>query len=88
VFENRVMRRMFGPKTNEVTEVFGKLHNGELHDLYSSPSIIAMTKSRMTKWERHVARIGETNAYRMLVGRPERRRPLRRPMSYNSNIWG
>jgi hypothetical protein len=63
-----------------VTGGWRKLHNEELHDLYSSPSIIRIIKSRSMRWVKHVARMEENrNAYRMLVGKPEGRRPLRRP---------
>jgi hypothetical protein len=80
VFENRVLRRIFGPKRDEVTGERRKLHNEELHDLYSSPSIIRIIKSRRMRWAGHVARRGEKrNAYRLLVGKPERKRPLGRP---------
>jgi hypothetical protein len=58
VFENRVLRRVFGPKRDEVTGKWRKLHNEELHDLYSSPSIIRMIKSRRMRWAGHVARMG------------------------------
>jgi hypothetical protein len=79
VFENRVLRRIFGPKRNEVTGKWRKLHNEELCDLYSSPSIIRIIKSRRMRWAGHVARIGERrNAYRLLVGKPEGKRPLGR----------
>jgi hypothetical protein len=74
VFENRVLRRIFGPKRDEVTGEWRKLHNTELHDLYSSPSIIRIIKSRRMRWAGHVARIGEKrNAYRLLVGKPRSR---------------
>jgi hypothetical protein len=67
VFENRALRRIFGPKRGEVTGESRKLHNEELHDLYSSPSIIRTIKSRRTRWAGHVARIGEKrNVYRLL----------------------
>jgi hypothetical protein len=80
VFENRVLRRIFGPKRDEVTGEWRKLHNEEFRDLYSSPSIIRIIKSRRMRWAGHVARMGEKrNAYRLLVGKPEGRRPLGRP---------
>jgi hypothetical protein len=80
VFENRVLRKIFGPKRNEVTGEWRKLHNKELHHLYSSPSIIRIIKSRRMRWAGHVARIGQKkNAYRLLVGKPEGNRPLGRP---------
>jgi hypothetical protein len=64
VFENRVLRRIFGLKRDEVTREWRKLHNEELHNLYSSPNIIRMIKSRKMKWAGHVARMGEKrNAY-------------------------
>jgi hypothetical protein len=68
VFENRVLRKIFVPKRDEVTGEWGKLHNEELRDLYSSPSIIRIIKSRRMRWAGHVARRGEKrNAYRLLV---------------------
>jgi hypothetical protein len=77
VFKNRVLRKIFGPKRNKVTGERRKLHNEELHDLYSSPSIIRIMKSRSMRWAEHVARMGEKrNAYRLLVGKPEGKRPL------------
>jgi hypothetical protein len=80
VFENRVLRRIFGPKRDEVTGELKKLHNEELRDLYSSPSIIRLIKSRRMRWEGHVARMGEKRStYRLLVGKPEGKRPLGRP---------
>jgi hypothetical protein len=79
VFENGVLRRIFAPKRDEVTGEWRKLHNEELHNLYSSPNIIRMIKSRRMRWAGHVARMGEKrNAYRILVGKPEGRRPLGR----------
>jgi hypothetical protein len=80
VFENRVLRRIFGQKRDEVTGGWRKLHNEELHNLYSSPSIIRIIKSMMIRWEGHVARIwGNRNAYGILVGKHEVKRPLGRP---------
>jgi hypothetical protein len=80
VFENRVLRKIFGPKRDEVTGEWRKLHNEELHDLYSSPSIIKIIKSIKMRLAGHVARLGEkTNVYRLLVGKPEGKRPLGRP---------
>jgi hypothetical protein len=80
VFENRVLRRIFGPKGDEVIGEWRKLHNKELHDLYFSPSIIRIIKSRRMRWAGHVARMGEKmNSYGLLVGKPEGKRPLGRP---------
>ncbi|KAJ4447285.1 hypothetical protein ANN_09289, partial [Periplaneta americana] len=80
VFENKVFRKIFGAKRDEVTREWRKLHNTELHALYSSPDIIRNIKSRRLRWAGHVARMGESrNAYRVLVGRPEGKRPLGRP---------
>jgi hypothetical protein len=80
VFENRVLRRIFGPKRGGVTGGWRKLHNEELHSLYSLPSIIRIIKLRRMRWTGHVARIGEKrNVYRLLVGKPEGRRPLGSP---------
>ncbi|KAJ4433652.1 hypothetical protein ANN_15962 [Periplaneta americana] len=80
VFENKVLRKIFGAKRDEVTGEWRKLHNAELHALYSSPDIIRNIKSRRLRWAGHVARMGESrNAYRVLVGRPEGKRPLGRP---------
>jgi hypothetical protein len=80
VFESRVLRRMFGPKRDEVTGEWRRLHYEELNDLYSSPNIIRVIKSRRMRWAGHVAHMGEgRGAYRVLVGRPEERRPLGRP---------
>jgi hypothetical protein len=79
VFENRVLRRIFGPKWEEDGSWI-KLHNDELHDLYFSPNIVRVIKSRRMRWAGHVARMGEgRGAYRVLVGRPEGKRPLGRP---------
>ncbi|KAJ4428734.1 hypothetical protein ANN_25727 [Periplaneta americana] len=80
VFENKILRKIFGAKKDEVTGEWRKLHNAELHALYSSPDIIRNIKSRRLRWAGHVARMGESrNAYRVLVGRPEGKRPLGRP---------
>jgi hypothetical protein len=80
VFVNRVLRRIFGPKRDGVTGGWRKLHNEEIHNLYSSPSIIRIIKSRRMRWAGHVARMGEKrNVYRLLVGKPEGKRPLGRP---------
>jgi hypothetical protein len=79
-FENKVLRRIFGPKRDEVTGEWRRLHKKELYALYSSPIIIRVMKSRRLRWAEHVARIGERrSAYRALVGKPEGRRPLERP---------
>jgi hypothetical protein len=80
VFENRVLRWIFGPKRDGVTGEWRRLHNEELNDLYSSPNIIRVIKSRRMRWAGPVARMGEgRGAYRVLVRRPERRRTLGRP---------
>jgi hypothetical protein len=77
VFENRVLRRIFGPKRDGVTGGWRKLHNDELHNFYSSPSKIRIIKPRTMRWAGHVARMGEKN--RLLAGKPEGRRSLGRP---------
>ena len=70
IFENRVLRRTFGSKRDEVTGGWRKLHNEELNDLYPSPNIVRVIKSRRMKWAGHVARMGERReAYRVLVGK-------------------
>ena len=77
VFENMVLRRIFGSRRDEVTGEWRRLHNVELNDLYCSPNIVRVIKSR---WAGHVARMGEERgAYRVLVWKPEEKRPLRRP---------
>jgi len=80
VFENRVLRRILGPKRYEVTGKWKKLHNEELNDLYSSPNIVRVIKSRTMRWAGHVARMGERRGiYRVLVWKSEGKRPLGRP---------
>jgi hypothetical protein len=75
-----VLRRIFGPKKDEEIRVWRKLHNEELHTLYSSPSIIRMIKPRSMPWAGHVARMGERrNVYKISVGKPEGKRPLGKP---------
>jgi hypothetical protein len=78
VFENWVLRRIFGPKMDEVRGEWLKLHNEELHDLYSAPTIVRAIKSKM-KWEGHVARVGGgEGVYRVLVRKPDGKKPLGR----------
>jgi hypothetical protein len=85
VFENRVLRRIFGPKRDGTRGDWRRLHNEELNDLYSSPNIIRVKKSRRMRWAGHVASMGEKRrAYRILMGRPDGRRPLGRP----GRRWG
>ena len=80
VFENMVLRRIFGPRRDEVTGEWRRLHNEKLNDLYSSPNIVRVIKSRRMRWAGHVARMGEEKGvYRILVGKPEGKRPLGRP---------
>ena len=80
VFENRMLRRVFGPRRDEVTGEWRKLHNEELSDLYSLPNIVRVLKSRRMRWAGHVERMGEgRGVYRVLVGKPEGKRPLGRP---------
>jgi hypothetical protein len=80
VFENRVLRRIFGPKRVEVIGEWRRLHNKELYALYSSPNIIRVIKSIRLRWAGHVTRMGERRrAYRALVGKPEGRRQLGKP---------
>jgi hypothetical protein len=80
VFENRLLRKIFGPRRDEVTGDWRELHNEKFHNLYSSPNTIKMIKSRRMRWAGHVARMGETrNEYRILVEKPEGKRPLKRP---------
>ena len=98
VLENRVLRRIFGHKWDEVTGEWRRLHNEELYALYSTPNIIRVIKSRRLRWAGHVARMEERQcAYRVLVGRREGRRPLGRPrrrwednmkMDFREVEWG
>jgi hypothetical protein len=84
VFENRVLRRIFGPKREEDGS-WRKLHNDDLHSLYSSPNIVRVIKSRRMRWKGHVALMEEgRGVYRVLVGRPEGKRPMGRPR----HRWG
>jgi hypothetical protein len=87
VFDKNIWR-LVGPKRNEVTGEWRKLHNKELHALYSSPNIIQVNKSRRLRWARHVVRMGERRgAYKALVRKPEGRRPLGRPKrTWEDNI--
>jgi len=80
MLEKILLRRLFGHKRDEVTGEWRKLHNGELNDLYSSPNIVRVIKSRRMGWAEHVSRMGERrDVYRVLVGKPEGKRPLERP---------
>jgi hypothetical protein len=80
VFENMVLRRIFGPRRDEVIGEWRRLHNEELNNLYSSPNIVRVIKSRRMRWAGHVTRMGEERGvYRVLVGKPEGKRPMRRP---------
>jgi hypothetical protein len=81
VFDNRVLSRIFRPKRDEVTGDWRKLHNEELHILYSSPNIIRQIKSKRMRWAGHVARMREkTKLYKVLMGKPEGKRPLGIPL--------
>jgi hypothetical protein len=82
VFENKLLRRIFGPKRDEVMEEWRQMHNGEHDNLYSPPDIIRQIKAWRMRWAGHVARMGEgRNLYRVLVGKPEGKRPLERSRS-------
>jgi hypothetical protein len=84
VSDNRVLRRVFGPKRDKVTREWRKLYNEELKDLYSLPNIVRVVKSKRMRWAGHVARMWEDRGvHRVLVGKPEGKRPLRRPI----RIW-
>jgi hypothetical protein len=86
VYENRVLRRIFGPRREEGGS-WRKLHNDELHSLYSSPNIVRMIKSKIRRWAGHVARMGEgRGVYRVLVGRPEGQRALEIRWEDNINL--
>ena len=79
MFENKVLRKIFAAKRDEITGEWRKLHNAELHALYSPPNIIRNLKSRLLRWTGHVARMDQLkNAYRALVEKPESKRPLGR----------
>jgi hypothetical protein len=98
VFENRVLRRIFGPKRDEVTGEWKRLHNEELYKLYSSPNVLPVIKSRRMRWAGHVARMGEKGGvYRVLGWKPERKKPFGRPkhrwlnnikMYFQQTRWG
>jgi len=80
VFENMVLRRIFEPRRDEVTGEWRRQHNEKLNDLYSSPNIVRVIKSRRMRWAGHVARMSEDRGvYRVLVGKPEGKKPLGRP---------
>ena len=80
MFKNMVLRIIFGPRKDEVTGEWRRMHNEELNDLYFSPNFVRVIKSRRMRWAGHVACIGEERGmYRVLVGKPEGRRPLGRP---------
>jgi hypothetical protein len=87
VFENRVLRRVFGPKRDEVTGEWRKLFNEELNDLYSLPNIVRVVKSRRMRRAGHMARMGEDrDVHRVLLGKPEGKRPLGRQRHRWENI--
>jgi len=80
VFENRVLRRIFGPKRDKVIREWRKLHNEELNNLYSSPKIVRVIKSRRMRWAGHVVDMGDRRGlYRVLVEKPQGKIPLGRP---------
>ena len=88
VFENKFLREIFGPKRDDQTSEWRRLHNSELHDLYGKPDIIRIVKSRRLRWTGHVTRMGnERGAWKLLVGKPEGKRPVGRPrMRWENNI--
>jgi hypothetical protein len=88
VFENRVLRRIFGPRWDEITRELRKLHNKELSHLYCSPNTFRVIKSRKIRWVGHVARMGQRRGvYSVLVGKPKGERPLGRPkFKWEDNI--
>jgi len=94
VFENMVLRRIFGPRRDEVTGEWRRLHNVELNGLYCSPNIVRVIKWRRMRWAGHVARMGEEReVYKVLVGKPEGKRPLGRPRrrwvdNIRMDLWG
>ena len=94
MFENMVLRRIFGPRRDEVTEEWRRQHNEELNDLYCSPNIVRVIKWRRMRWAGHVARIAEERGvYRVLVGKLEGKRPLVRPRhrwvdKIGMDLWG
>ena len=80
VIQNRVLRRIFGSKWDEITGEWSKIHNKEMNNLYSPPNIIRVIKSRRMRWAGHVAcMVGNTGVYRILVGKPEGKKPPGRP---------
>ena len=79
VFENRVFRSVFGSERDEVTGEWRKLHNEKVSDMYPLPNIVRVVKSRRMRWTGHVVRMGGRGVYRVLVGKPEGKRPLGRP---------
>ena len=80
MIENKVLRGIFGPRKKEIIGEWRKLHNEELNDLYASPNIVRMIKSRRMRWEGHLGHVGDRRGvYRVLLGKPEGKRPLGRP---------
>ena len=88
VFENKVLRKIFGPKRDDQTSEWRRPHNGELHDLYGKADIIRIVKSRRLRWAEHVTRMGNVReAWKLLVEKPEGKRPVGRPrMRWENNI--